>query len=323
MKLELQPCLPPFWAASGHAQTILGHLIPSESLSKKGERIEVPLGDGDRLVGFYLEGRSGTAVSLFHGLSGSSDADYIQRTAQVCLNQGHSVFMFNHRGCGEGVGLASHPYHSGRAEDLSSAIVYAKGRLPQHRHFAVGFSLSGNALLLLLSGKRGSIKPDAAISVNAPIDLESAAYQLKSGFNRVYDLRFVYKCKAEVAARKKADPKIPDYRISSISTLHDFDNIYTAPEGGFANREDYYRSCSTKNLLKDIRTPTVIITAKDDPFVDYRNFIEAERSASVHIHVEDSGGHMGYISAKETPLGSRRWLDYALHEALLALERKN
>ena len=323
MNLILETCTPPVWAASGHAQTILGHLIPSKKLRDPGERVEVPLGDGDRLIGFYLEGKSGTAVSLFHGLSGSSDADYIQRTAQVCLDQGHSVFMFNHRGCGDGVGLASHPYHSGRAEDLSSAIAVARARLPQHRHYAVGFSLSGNALLLLLSGKRGSTKPDAAISVNAPIDLESAAFHLKRGFNRVYDLRFVHKCKAEVAARRRANPTVRDYRISSMSTLHDFDNIYTAPEGGFVNREDYYRSCSTKKLLKDIRTPTVIITAKDDPFVDYRNFVEAEKSASVHLHVEDSGGHMGYFSAKETPLGSRRWLDYALHEALLALGRGN
>lgn len=152
MGLKLLPCVAPVWAATGHLQTVLGHLLPSPRLASMGERVEVRLPDGDRLVGFYLAGRSGTAVSLFHGLTGNTDADYFHRTAHLCLQQGHSVFMFNHRGCGEGAGLATRPYHSGRAEDLSAAVEFARAKLPSHRHLAIGFSLSGNALLLLLSG---------------------------------------------------------------------------------------------------------------------------------------------------------------------------
>jgi hypothetical protein len=36
------------------------------------------------------------------------------------------------------------------------------------KHLVIGFSLSGNALLVLASGDRGSTLPDAVISVNAP-----------------------------------------------------------------------------------------------------------------------------------------------------------
>jgi predicted alpha/beta-fold hydrolase len=271
------------------------------------------------MVGFYLKGKSDTAVSLFHGLSGNADADYFHRTAQVCLDQGHSVFMFNHRGCGEGTGLAKHPYHSGRAEDLSAALDFARAKMPGARHLAIGFSLSGNALLLLMSGKRGSTQPDGAIAVNAPIDLESAGLMLKRGFNRVYDIRFVNRCRAEIAARRRADPGMRRYKISPFATLHDFDNLYTAQASGFRDREDYYRTCSTQELLTQIDRPTVLLTAKDDPFVDYRNYAEAKLSPHVTLHIEEVGGHMGYLSAERTPLGTKRWQDYALGEALRVL----
>lgn len=155
--------------------------------------------------------------------------------------------------------------------------------------------------------------------MNAPIDLESAGFMLKRGFNRIYDLRFVRNVKAEIDARRKADPRIPEYRIPTLTTLHDLDNIYTAPASGFTDREDYYRSCSTKSLLTEIDRPTVILTAKDDPFVDYHNYAEAKVSPQVTLHIEDVGGHMGYLSSVTTPLGTKRWLDYALDEALKTL----
>src|ERR1700747_1966622 len=83
MKLSLEPCIAPLWASSGHAQTVWGHLLPSAKLRGKRTKIIVPLEDGDRLIGHFIEGKSDTAVSLFHGLSGNAEADYIQRTAQV------------------------------------------------------------------------------------------------------------------------------------------------------------------------------------------------------------------------------------------------
>jgi predicted alpha/beta-fold hydrolase len=272
--------------------------------------MEIPLPDGDRLIGFYLQGSSDLVVYLFHGLSGSTEGDYIRRTAQVAQSLGHSVLMMNHRGCGDGAGLAQGPYHSGRAEDISAVLDWGKEKFKKHKSLVVGFSLSGNALLLLLSGKRGSTQPDYAVSVNAPINLESAALQLKQGLNRIYDLRFVLEC-------RRAIPRT--YQVPVFSTLHDFDNLYTAPAGGFKNREDYYRTCSTKNLLSEIKTPTVILTAGDDPFVNAKDYEEAKLSPFVHLHIEPTGGHMGYLSRIKTPYGTHRWLDYALNEAMKAL----
>jgi len=314
MNLKLEPCLPPIWAESGHAQTILGHILPSPKLKSKGRRVEIPLPDGDQLVGFVEPGSSTTVVYIFHGLAGSSDSTYIHRTSILAQRQGHTVFVVNHRGCGEGVGLSRGPYHSGSGEDLSAVIAFGRRQFPKKRHAAIGFSLSGNALLLLVSGQRGEVLPDAAISVNAPIHLQRTAHLLRRGMNRIYDLRFYLQCRRDILAGPAAD----EYRrkLPRITTLVNLDNLYTAPAGGFRDREDYYATCSTQSHLSRIQIPTLILTAKDDPFVPFQSFSEAQLSPCVHLHAENFGGHMGYLNRCNTPFGSKRWQDYALFEAL-------
>lgn len=323
-RLNLAPCTPPWWAHSGHAQTILGHLLPSWlSVSRKkleGKRVEVPLSDGDRLVARVIDGKSDTVLYLFHGLTGSVEADYMQRTAALGIELGHTIYLVNHRGCGEGLGLARNPYHSGRAEDLSEVFRLGRAGHPGKKHIAVGFSLSANALLLLLSGKRGTVLPDAAIAVNAPIHLESSSHALLKGINRIYDFRFAIACRLGVRdMEKKGLVEKGRYKFPLFSNLREFDALYTAPAGGFTSREDYYSSCSTHLLLGAITIPTVIITSEDDPFIDYRNYTSATLSSSAILHLEKYGGHLGYLTDRPTPLGTNRWLDYATREYLIEL----
>jgi len=314
-----EPLKPPIWAMGGHAQTLLGHLLPSKKPNLEGEVIEVELDDGDRLRGFYYSGEKPVLVYIFHGLGGSSEADYMKRTLGVCRHLGFAAICMNHRGCGIGRGLARHPYHSGRGEDLSKVFEYGRGRFPHHAHLAVGFSLSGNALLLLLSGKRGSVFPDGAIAVNGPIDLARASKLMQRGMNRIYETRFVIKCRN--AVREKLERGLIDtpYRIPLWIHLEEFDRIYTAPEGGFEDPPDYYRRCSTYQLLDRIKTPTVLLTAQDDPFVAAQDYRSAELSPWVYRHIEASGGHMGYLTAKKHPVFGHRWMDYALGHYLETL----
>ncbi len=324
LRFELEnpivPCQPPLWAKTGHPQTILGHLLPSRQLHEKGERIEISLPGGDRLVAHFFQGTTSLVVYLFHGLGGFSHGAYMQRTALIAREMGHTVIMSNHRGCGEGRGLAHEPYHSGRSEDLSAVIAWGRKKLPQHQHLAIGFSLSGNALLLLAAGQRAQVQPDAAIAVNAPIDLQKAADLLHVGLNRIYDFRFVQDTRRAIKVRAQLDPRLLQLNIPRMTTLHEVDRLYTAPFGGFKNREDYYQTCSAKQYLKDVSIPTVLMTAKDDPFVDWQDYANAEKSEQVHLHIEEKGGHMGYLTSHRTPLKSHRWLDYALYNYIKSLK---
>lgn len=312
--MKLEPCIPPKWAASAHLQTILGHLLPSPRLSSKGRRVDIPLADGDILTGFIQEGTSNTLVYVFHGLAGSTDSTYMHRTSIIAQKLGHSVFLVNHRGAGEGAGQSKGPYHSGRGEDLSAAIAFGRKLFPNKRHLAIGFSMSGNALLCLLSGLRGETLPDAAITVNAPIQLEKASHLLGTGWNKIYDMKFYLQCRRDVAISKQ-DPELKK-KLPFLSSIREFDSLYTAPAGGFESREHYYLSCSTDTHLEKIKVPSIIFTAKDDPFVPFEGYAGAKVSKSVITHFEEFGGHMGYLTQGKTPLGTLRWQDYAVHEAM-------
>lgn len=309
---QLQKCLPPAWASGGHGQTLWAYLLPSPSAPTAGSSETIALADGDHVVFHAFPGTLPVVLYLFHGLGGSTESSYMQRLARLGWSRGFHVIAANHRGCGSGRGLAAQPYHSGRGEDLAAVIQRGRELHPDKVHIAIGFSLSGNALLLLLAGYRGDHPPDLGIAVNAPIQLEKSALALHRGLARLYDLRFLRKCRRAVLERYNAGLISHSYSIPRWTTLHKFDNLYTAPACGFRDREDYYHSCSAKPLLRRIRIPTILLTSRDDPMVDCQDYLEAELSTEVHLHMEDHGGHMGYLSRTSTPLGNRRWLDYAL-----------
>lgn len=306
----LPACRPPWWARGGHAQTIIGNFLPFRPAQGPAEALQVELPDGDRLTGLAYAGTSDTVVCLFHGLGGSNEAHYMHRGVAIARDLGHSAWSMNHRGCGSGAGLAAGTYHSGRADDLGAVFSEVRRRHPGKRVAAVGFSLSGNALLLNLGEGIGRFeKPDVAIAVNPPVDLRKGALLLKRGLNRLYDLRFVLRCRRSVRDRVRAG-LIPDrYPVKWWRTLHDFDDAYTAPASGFRDREDYYARCSAGPHLARIDRPTVILMSLDDPFIDWRDHAEAPKSGFVSLHLEDTGGHMGYVDAG---LPRRQWLDRAL-----------
>lgn len=314
LKASLPVCTPPWWAPTGHLQTILGHVLPSAPLSRQGQVQHIGLGkDSEKIHSTYLAGTQKVVVYLFHGLGGSAQATYMQRTATVASQLGYHVFLNNHRGCGEGVGLATEPYHSGRSDDLSRVIAYGRELFPQHFHLAIGFSLSANALLLLCAGIRAQIKPDAAIAVNGPIHLDRASVNLTQGLNLIYDHRFVLELKKYVKLNHPQGLGL----LSGVHTLREFDECYTAIMGGFRNRQHYYDVCSAKQYLPKIDLPTVLLTAQDDPFVSPLDYVEAELSKSTFLHLEKCGGHMGYLHQGQS--GLQRWLDQALETYMKGL----
>lgn len=306
-ELQLIPCEAPLWARGGHAQTLVSFCLPTREINLPSETKILSLPDGDQLALLYTAGHSNCVIYLFHGLTGNASASYMERIAKICFDRGHSIYRVNHRGCGEGIGLAKYPYHSGRGEDISEVIELGRRENPNKQHIAIGFSLSGNALLTLLTGLRGSVLPDYAISINAPIDLSAAVDKLKIKSNKIYDFHFVQKLRQVV--RLECD-------IPRLSTLRNFDALYTAPASGFDSVEHYYETCSTVNHLSKIKIPTILLTSQDDPFVPYELYCHAKLSKTTQLHIEKVGGHMGYLSRKKTPLGTYRWLDYALFDCL-------
>jgi predicted alpha/beta-fold hydrolase len=184
---------------------------------------------------------------------------------------------------------------------------------------AIGFSLSGNALLLLLSEPSRGTPPDFAIAVNAPIHLDNTSVRLSQGLNRIYDVHFVRLMRQRMKEKIKHGLLHPyQYRLTGLNTLREFDEIYLAREAGFRNRQDYYEQCSTYDKLATVAVPTVMLTAEDDPFIDAGDYVRSRLSPMIHLHIERHGGHMGYLTQDHHPKCGRRWMDYALSEYIRA-----
>jgi predicted alpha/beta-fold hydrolase len=296
-----------------------GHFLKSPELENLGQSFTVDLPDGDRLSCFYQEGDSPYVISLFHGLSGDVTADYMQRTALLCRELGHTVVLVNHRGAGEGSPGARYPYHCGRVDDVSEVLKILRKKFPNKKQISVGYSMSGNILLCLLGGYGGEEKPDAGITVNAPLNLQRGAVLLKTGFNRIYDVRFVHRLRKSIEEKYRNGLIDQRFDIPFYSSVYEMDEIYTAPSSGFSNRDDYYAQCSSVNYVQNITIPTYMLTAADDPFVSIDDYMKARFSKSTQLHIEQRGGHLGYLAGANTPLGSKRWLDYYLSEAINSL----
>jgi hypothetical protein len=306
------PCRPPFWAGGGYLQTILANYLPEAPLTEPWTPVEIPLEDGDRLAGRIFEGSSGTVLCVFHGLGGDDDRPYVRRAVRLARARGLTVWTVNHRGCGRGQGLARRTYHSGVAGDLGAVFAAVRERQAGARVLALGFSLSGNALLLNLGGGFDGPHPmpDAAIAVNPPVNLGRCSAMISHWKNRPFDRYFVRKVVRSVRERELAGLiQTGRYAVHDRMLLRDFDTAYTAPAGGFKDRDDYYDRCSAGPHLSRITKPTVILHAEDDPFVDAEDLKAAALPPSVHLHLEATGGHLGYLSRD---LPDRRWLGYAL-----------
>ncbi len=315
------PCRAPWWAPSGHLQTIMGNYLPGEPPDFPSEPFRILLPDGDQLAGRHYPGETEVLTLVFHGLGGDDQAHYVRRTVALARKLGHHVWTVNHRGCGEGRGLAKRPYHSGSGDDLGAAFAAARIRHPGLRQLAVAYSLSANALLLNLGGglPETAARPDAAIAVNPPIDLGACAEAIHGGLSRIYELRFIRRCRQAIQQRVEDGLVPPRYRTWPTMSLREFDEAYTAPAGGFRDADDYYIRCSARRHLAKITVPTVLLMAQDDPFIHWRHAEEASLSPAVHLHLEARGGHMGYLSRD---LPGRRWLPYAVeHYARQLLAR--
>lgn len=308
INLDLNPIKPYFLWMTGHSQTLLGHLIASHQFDRQTTLDVLKLSDGDSLGLHIYRGTLPYAVCLFHGLSGSHKSDYVQRTAKIAADIGFSVVMVDLRGTESVYGKAKKPYHSGRGEDAAQVIHYVRSQFPKDKVIAAGFSMSGSMVLNMLCQRHGDVMPDYGITVNAPIDLESASLKLNSGLNKIYDLRFYFLLK------KMIDQFEFNEKLPTFGTTYLIDDKFTSKMCSFKNAQDYYEKCSAKKYLHQIKTPTFILTSQDDPFIDFKHYATAKWSDAVHKTFVPYGGHVGYLQKpqKMSPSGepSMRWLDH-------------
>lgn len=298
---------PVWWLPDGHTQTLWAarcRRVPP--VQPRPERIELPDGDFVDLAHVGCEGAP--LVLVLHGLEGDYRSPYASALLGAIAARGWHGVLLHFRGCSGEPNRLPRSYHSGDTGDL--AFVAAQLRRRSNLIGAVGYSLGGNVLLKYL-GESGADAPfAAAAAVSVPFDLAIAADTLNRGFSRVYQRLLVRSLQAK-ARTKFARVAAPiDLReIDRWNDFRSFDDRVTAPLHGFADAEDYYRRSSCRPFLRRIATPTLVVHAHDDPFLDPRGIPDAhELAPALRLDLVARGGHVGFVSAR--PWLERRLLDF-------------
>jgi len=309
----------------GISQTIIGSQLRDKDFPCSPRiRHELYLNEKGMVILYEIEPKNETMpiVLLAHGMGGCSESGYMKRISTKLWMQGYGVFLINHLGCGSGMGLSERLWNGGSSDDLEQMISFVIQRYPDALLMPIGFSLSGNVLLKYLGeGRKTPENILGALAVNPPVDLRVSSSILSKKwscvlFNKYY-MRLIRN--QGVALLNKFPSALSP--LENLKTIWDFDVSYTAPAGGFKDVDDYYDQSSAKHFLKGIKTPTFILSAKDDPFVPGHLFDSAMMSEKVMLYQPEKGGHMGYIARKVTPYGDRRWMDYAVLEWVQELQK--
>ncbi len=288
---------PPIWLPEGHTQSIYPALFRKiPDMLPKTERLELP--DGDFVdLDWYIRGGTLSQkplVIVSHGLEGSSRRPYVTGLIRALPN--FHALAWNYRSCSGEPNRNLRFYHSGATDDLDQVIRHAVS-LGVRDIYLAGFSLGGNLTLKWLGehAEKASNFIRKAVAFSVPLHLSSSSQQLTRRENSLYTHRFLQTLLEKVTEKSARYPQdITPSMLSAIGSLYDFDDVITGPLHGFKDAEDYYEQNSSLYFLDRIRVPTLVVNAKNDPFLSQECLPEAIQSDHVQIELPKQGGHCGF-----------------------------
>lgn len=283
-----------------HVQTIGGkYLRPVVDLPVVRERWDTP--DGDFLdLDFVAPPRHHAPwVLILHGLEGHSERPYVRCAAAALHRRGIGVVAMNFRACSGEPNRRARTYHSGETGDLRFVVSALKTRFATSPLGALGVSLGGNVLLKYLAEEGADAPLSAAVAVSVPYDLAAGSRLLEqTHFGKIYTHYFLRSLLEKVEDKAHLVGDAVDLEaVRAARTLREFDDALTAPLHGFRDAMEYYTLSSSGPRLPEIRRPTLLLHAQDDPFIPFDAVpVRAMRdNAYIHPVVTRRGGHVGFL----------------------------
>lgn len=265
------------------------------------ERIELP--DTDFLDFDWHRSRIGETrklVIVSHGLEGHARKKYILGMAHMFTGLGFDVACWCQRGCSDEPNRLPRSYHSGETNDLHAVITHCLSTGRYDEISLIGFSMGGNQILKYLGEKPDRIPPQviSAATFSVPCDLDATERVIALPSRHIYFEYFMRGLRRTIREKGKRFPnEIDPTQLRGIKTLRDFDDRFTAPSNGFKDAADYYARSSCLQFLKDIRIPTLLVNAQDDPFLGPECYPlrEAENNPNMFLEMPEHGGHVGFV----------------------------
>ena len=254
-----------------------------------------------------------------HGLSGGSSERYVQKIGlrvRRQINWRSVCILF--RGCCGTKLITQRIYHGGQTEDYHVALTKIHERYPKAPLLLIGFSIGGNVLIkylgeqfsktpVRLPGKhivdKAGLVPNivCACAVGAPYNLQycvdhyTKPQEVMIGKNLYHYLskhEEMLKNNPEVAKRLEIFKKNADMRVCV------FDDYFTSLLNGYKDGRAYHEDASSDQYMDGIKTPLLLISAKNDPVSFYGAFPENQIKANPNIAalVTPGGAHLGYFN---------------------------
>ncbi|WP_133647544.1 YheT family hydrolase [Paraburkholderia flava] len=296
----------PLWLPGGHAQTIVPALFGrTPPVVYRRERWDTPDGDFIELDWAapgphhpHEPAADAPLFVLFHGLEGSSASHYARLLMYGAQARGWHGVVPHFRSCSGPLNLLPRFYHLADSNEVDWVL-----RRLRERHagpiVAAGVSLGGNVLLHWLGERREDTSfVAAAAAISAPLDVHAGGSMLMQGFGMVYTRSFLKTLKQKSLLKLDQYPGLFDRDTMLASrTMYDFDNVVTAPLHGFRNADDYWTCATVRPLLGEIVTPTLVLNARNDPFLPDTALPAAHQvSSTVELDQPAHGGHVGFMT---------------------------
>ena len=298
-QLALTPFRVPFFLANPHLQTILPKFIklqkPHYQRHLHPDRTQTTQVAYDFV--FANHDNQPTLdkplAVMFHGLEGSSESHYAMAFANHAHQLGYDAVIVHFRGCGGVENTAPIDYNAGDTAEALHVFELLKAKYGYGHILASGVSLGANMLARYMGEQGDDALCDAAVVISAPVDLTTSAKAMHRFVAKRIYTPYLLKSLLVKAFAKIEDPEQLK-AFKHIKTIDEFDELYTAPRHGYGTGADYYLKASALPVLKNITKPTLIITAKDDPFLGIIAN-QADVSPSVRLLYSEHGGHVGFV----------------------------
>lgn len=306
---------PSFLFKNGHINTCFPTLFRRVEVNYRRERINTP--DLDFLDIDWIKIGYKKVIVLCHGLEGSSKSNYIQGMAKYFSERGWDVLAMNYRGCSGELNTKVRFYNMGQIEDLESVLEKVRD---YEKVVLAGFSLGGGLVLNYL-GRSNKVLDNiiCAVAVSAPCDPLGSAKMFVKKENKIYRKHFMDRLKKKIVEKSIVQPgKINVDKILKCETIEEFDDVFTAPEYGYRSAVDYYDKVSPKKAIGNIKIPTLILMAEDDPLMSESCYPvrEAKKNKNITLQITKYGGHVGYANF----FGEHYWLEERIFEYINEIE---
>ncbi len=262
--------------------------------------------DGDSITVLRLPASPGAPrVIMLHGLEGSARSHYANGILSEAHRRGWGADFLLFRTCDGRLNDSPRSYHSGETADLDLVVSRVVAEFPESPIGLVGVSLGGNVLLKWL-GERCESLPSTlrgAVAVSVPFDLARSSRHMGQGASRMYQRHFLRLLRRKALAKLERFPGIASTSaVSAADTLWGFDDAFTSVVHGFADAADYYAQSSSLAYLPRIRLPTLLLSARDDPFMPSELLPQVEEVARGNSMLStvfpERGGHAGFVEGR-------------------------